>query len=367
MLLAHTDVVPAPPYGWSVDPFEGAVRDERLIGRGAVDMKNELAARAVAFAALARSGRAAAGRRRPGRRVRRGAQRIGRRHVVAGARASRPALRPGPQRGRRGAARARRRRPGGAGLDRREGGHRRPAAAASAPAATPRCPTAPTTRSGTRRARSSGCSPTGRRLRLEAGVRGALLELGAPPGDDAARSPGPGRENPTLGRLVAATARMTIAPTGALATEPPNVIPPLRRRGLRLPGPARRGRGRDPRPDRRRARRLAALRGRVPRAAGRRHPVVDRLAALRRARALSRRPGARRSGAAADRRRVHRLALGARRLGNRGLRLRPGAPRRPRLLPRRGARHRRVARRSTTWSRWRSSTCSRFASSAGRR
>ena len=56
MLLGHTDVVPAPPEGWTVPPFEAAVRDGRLIGRGASDMKNELAARAVALAALARSG-----------------------------------------------------------------------------------------------------------------------------------------------------------------------------------------------------------------------------------------------------------------------------------------------------------------------
>lgn len=61
MLLAHTDVVPAPPDGWSVGPFEGAVHDGRLIGRGAVDMKSELAARVVALAALARSGTRPAG------------------------------------------------------------------------------------------------------------------------------------------------------------------------------------------------------------------------------------------------------------------------------------------------------------------
>jgi len=56
MLMAHTDVVPAPPEGWSTGPFDATVRDGRLIGRGATDMKNELAARAVAFAALARAG-----------------------------------------------------------------------------------------------------------------------------------------------------------------------------------------------------------------------------------------------------------------------------------------------------------------------
>ncbi len=59
--LAHTDVVPAPPEGWSVPPFEGRVEGGRLIGRGATDMKNELAARAVALAALARGGEAPAG------------------------------------------------------------------------------------------------------------------------------------------------------------------------------------------------------------------------------------------------------------------------------------------------------------------
>jgi acetylornithine deacetylase/succinyl-diaminopimelate desuccinylase-like protein len=36
----HTDVVPADPANWSVDPFGGEVRDGMLWGRGAVDMKN---------------------------------------------------------------------------------------------------------------------------------------------------------------------------------------------------------------------------------------------------------------------------------------------------------------------------------------
>ncbi|UJA20817.1 M20/M25/M40 family metallo-hydrolase [Thermoleophilia bacterium SCSIO 60948] len=56
LLMAHTDVVPAPPENWTVDPFEGVVRDGRLVGRGACDMKGELAARAVALAACARRG-----------------------------------------------------------------------------------------------------------------------------------------------------------------------------------------------------------------------------------------------------------------------------------------------------------------------
>ena len=36
----HTDVVPAQPDNWSVDPFEGVIHDGMLWGRGAVDMKN---------------------------------------------------------------------------------------------------------------------------------------------------------------------------------------------------------------------------------------------------------------------------------------------------------------------------------------
>jgi acetylornithine deacetylase/succinyl-diaminopimelate desuccinylase-like protein len=56
MLLAHTDVVPAPAEGWTVPPFEATVRDGMLVGRGACDMKGELAARAVAVAEIARSG-----------------------------------------------------------------------------------------------------------------------------------------------------------------------------------------------------------------------------------------------------------------------------------------------------------------------
>lgn len=56
MLMAHTDVVPAPLENWTVGPFDGVVENGWLIGRGAVDMKNELAARVAAFAAFARSG-----------------------------------------------------------------------------------------------------------------------------------------------------------------------------------------------------------------------------------------------------------------------------------------------------------------------
>ena len=47
----HTDVVPPGDLAsWSTDPFAGTIRDGRLIGRGAVDMKGGVAA----FAAAAR-------------------------------------------------------------------------------------------------------------------------------------------------------------------------------------------------------------------------------------------------------------------------------------------------------------------------
>ena len=55
-LAGHTDVVYADPEDWSVPPFAGEVRDGHLWGRGALDMKGQTAASAVALAVLARSG-----------------------------------------------------------------------------------------------------------------------------------------------------------------------------------------------------------------------------------------------------------------------------------------------------------------------
>ena len=56
-LCGHTDVVPADEPGWTHPPFAGHVDDDGwLWGRGAVDMKNQTATRAVAMAVLARSG-----------------------------------------------------------------------------------------------------------------------------------------------------------------------------------------------------------------------------------------------------------------------------------------------------------------------
>jgi acetylornithine deacetylase/succinyl-diaminopimelate desuccinylase-like protein len=55
-LVGHTDVVYADPADWTTPPFAGDVRDGHLWGRGALDMKGQTAANAVALAALARSG-----------------------------------------------------------------------------------------------------------------------------------------------------------------------------------------------------------------------------------------------------------------------------------------------------------------------
>jgi acetylornithine deacetylase/succinyl-diaminopimelate desuccinylase-like protein len=55
--VGHTDVVPCDPRDWTHPPFEAVVDDGGwLWGRGAVDMKNEVAARAVAMAELGRTG-----------------------------------------------------------------------------------------------------------------------------------------------------------------------------------------------------------------------------------------------------------------------------------------------------------------------
>jgi acetylornithine deacetylase/succinyl-diaminopimelate desuccinylase-like protein len=56
LLLSHTDTVLADPAEWSVDPWSGLVEDGHVWGRGALDMKGEVAASAVAIASLAREG-----------------------------------------------------------------------------------------------------------------------------------------------------------------------------------------------------------------------------------------------------------------------------------------------------------------------
>jgi acetylornithine deacetylase/succinyl-diaminopimelate desuccinylase-like protein len=56
LFLSHTDVVLADASEWSADPFGGELRDGEVWGRGALDMKGQVAASAVAIASLAREG-----------------------------------------------------------------------------------------------------------------------------------------------------------------------------------------------------------------------------------------------------------------------------------------------------------------------
>jgi acetylornithine deacetylase/succinyl-diaminopimelate desuccinylase-like protein len=54
--LSHVDTVLADKEDWSADPWGADVRDGLLYGRGAIDMKSQTAAEAVALAHLARTG-----------------------------------------------------------------------------------------------------------------------------------------------------------------------------------------------------------------------------------------------------------------------------------------------------------------------
>ena len=56
LLLSHTDTVLADPGEWQLDPWSGELRDGQVWGRGALDMKGQVAASAVAIASLAREG-----------------------------------------------------------------------------------------------------------------------------------------------------------------------------------------------------------------------------------------------------------------------------------------------------------------------
>ncbi len=62
MLLGHTDVVPAEAGDWTHPPFAGVLDEAGYVwGRGACDMKNETATRAVAVSEVVRSGMALSG------------------------------------------------------------------------------------------------------------------------------------------------------------------------------------------------------------------------------------------------------------------------------------------------------------------
>jgi acetylornithine deacetylase/succinyl-diaminopimelate desuccinylase-like protein len=59
--LCHTDTVVADPAEWRRDPWSGDLVAGEIWGRGALDMKSQVAAGAVAFASLAREGMKPAG------------------------------------------------------------------------------------------------------------------------------------------------------------------------------------------------------------------------------------------------------------------------------------------------------------------
>ncbi len=57
ILCGHVDVVPVGDRGaWTVDPFGGELRDRRLYGRGAIDMKSGIAAAVALTRAIRRAG-----------------------------------------------------------------------------------------------------------------------------------------------------------------------------------------------------------------------------------------------------------------------------------------------------------------------
>lgn len=56
MLLGHTDVVAVEPEHWTHPPFSGALVDGYVWGRGALDMKNMVAAELMVFILLKREG-----------------------------------------------------------------------------------------------------------------------------------------------------------------------------------------------------------------------------------------------------------------------------------------------------------------------
>jgi acetylornithine deacetylase/succinyl-diaminopimelate desuccinylase-like protein len=56
ILLSHTDTVLADPAEWELDPWSGELREGQVWGRGALDMKGQVVASAVAIASLAQEG-----------------------------------------------------------------------------------------------------------------------------------------------------------------------------------------------------------------------------------------------------------------------------------------------------------------------
>lgn len=56
MMMGHTDVVTVEPEKWDHDPFLGDIIDGFIYGRGALDMKNQVAAHLAIFLAIHRAG-----------------------------------------------------------------------------------------------------------------------------------------------------------------------------------------------------------------------------------------------------------------------------------------------------------------------
>ena len=226
--LCHTDTVLADPAEWERDPWSGDLVDGEVWGRGALDMKDQVAANAVAFASLAREGFEPSGDLLLlATRTRRSEATTGYGLVWLVRRASgRRALRLRDQRGRGRAARPRR----DARLpvrDRREdvGAVQRP---------RPR-PKRPCVDAGHRRqrAREGGALPRGaRRVRAAAGAhpRGEGLARGGAGRDAPARRGARSRRarsHPMLPALVEPLLAFTLSPTMIDASHQRNVIPAL--------------------------------------------------------------------------------------------------------------------------------------------
>jgi succinyl-diaminopimelate desuccinylase len=65
LLNGHVDVVPADPSGWSHDPFEPVIKNGKIFGRGAADMKGSNACQIFAMKALVDTGAKFRGRITP--------------------------------------------------------------------------------------------------------------------------------------------------------------------------------------------------------------------------------------------------------------------------------------------------------------
>ncbi|MCB0828017.1 MAG: M20/M25/M40 family metallo-hydrolase [Solirubrobacterales bacterium] len=226
MLMGHTDVVPAPTENWTVNPFDAVLRDGHLVGRGAVDMKDELAARAVAMAAFARSGA------RPKGDIvlvaesdeERNVSDVGMSWLVR----ERPELKSDFALNESG----------GSLLELADGGRAVTVSVGEKLVTSLRIrvhgraghASVPDRDKNTLRAASTvverlfACEVP---VIVSDSVRRSLDALGAPDGSDAERLDWMGRQHPGLADLVPAMTTTSITPTGLEAGEPANVIPPF--------------------------------------------------------------------------------------------------------------------------------------------